>query len=116
MKKIFVLFLAIFAMAMFSMPAFAFKMGTSDNTTVDLSANVGAAYNGGTNGISYAAATYNPKGTGKAYGTASDTTYIYYKTETSDNETAGAEDALGSAANASAATFTDTTKWTQLGD
>jgi len=88
MKKIFAVFLAIFAMAYFSMPAFACQDGsdgslpmTSDNSTsVGLSANVIAKYcAGGTNGTSYSAATYNPKGTGKTYGIASDSTTIVYK-------------------------------------
>lgn len=92
MKKIFVLFLAIFVMACFSVPVFATSSGTNDtdellmgptsgySTTVKLSMNVIASYKtGGTSGTSYSATTYNPKGTGKAYGAASDTTYITYE-------------------------------------
>ena len=81
MKKIFAVFLAIFAMAYFSMPAFAdtLTMGSGTNSTsVELSKNVTAKYNGATDGSSYAAVTYNSNGTGKTYGTSSDTTYIYY--------------------------------------
>ena len=79
MKKIFVLFLAIFAMAYFSMPAFATTGSvTMGDTSVDLSANVDANYYGGT-GTNYSADTYNPKGVGIAYGVTSDSTYIFYK-------------------------------------
>ena len=104
MKKIFVLFLAILAMAVFSAPVFAFTMGSNSTTTVELSANVEAKYNGANDGSSYAAATYNSKGMGRAYGTASDTTYIYYTPAT------GASSALGTATNSSA--FSG---WTQIG-
>ena len=89
MKKIFVLFLAIFIMALFSTADFAAATCTDDQTEtialasgnkadVGLSANVVASYCS-SDGTNYAAATYNPKGVGKAYGTASDTTYVYYK-------------------------------------
>ena len=82
MKKIFAVFLTIFSMAYFSMPAFASCNGTwtdfTNDTDVKLSANVYAKYCGGTSGSSYSAATYNPLGTGKAYGIASDTTSITY--------------------------------------
>jgi len=107
MKKILVLFLTILIMAMFSIPVFAdtFTMGSGNSTaTVELSANVEAKYNGASDGSSYAAATYNSKGMGRAYGTASDTTYIYYTSAT------GASSALGAATNSSA--FSG---WTQIG-
>jgi len=78
MKKIFVLFLSIFAMACFSMPAFATDEWTtfSDDTGVKLSANVTAKYVEANSGTSYAAATTNSKGT-KKYGVASDSSWIY---------------------------------------
>ena len=86
MKKILVLFLAIFIMALFSVPVFATAttggvMGSTAGytTSVKLSANVLSSYLGGTLGVSYAATTSNPKGMGRAYGTASDTTYITYE-------------------------------------
>jgi len=86
MKKIFVLFLTIFAMACFSMPAFAKDTSNCDTISLDsnnkadvsLSANVCAKYITPTTGASYSAATYNDKGVGRCYGTASDTTYILY--------------------------------------
>ena len=86
MKKIFVFFLAILVMALFSVPAFAAQessdgsltLGATKTTTVRLSANVSAAYAAATLGVSYATITYNSKGNDKSYGTASDTTYIYY--------------------------------------
>jgi len=86
MKKIFVLFLAIFVMVLFSVPVFADcgnstddeKITLGDNCTVGLSVNVKARYC--SNGNSYAAATYNSKGT-KTYGTGSGTSNIYYVLE-----------------------------------
>jgi uncharacterized protein YxeA len=88
MKKILLFILAIFVMVLFSVPVIAtgqtssdgsLTMGSTDhNTSVRLSANVEAAYKDDGNGASYSAATYNPKGVGRAYGTASDTTYIFY--------------------------------------
>ena len=86
MKKFFVLFLSIFAIAYFSMPAFAgsavnkegtIALDSGGNADVGLSSNVIASYY--SDGSTYAAATYNPKGTGKDYGTGSETTYIWYK-------------------------------------
>ena len=92
MKKIFVLFLTIFVMAMFSVPVFAVTnltcgntgsgevaLGASGNCTgaIGLSAHVTAGYCS-SSGDSYVAATYNDKGT-KTYGTGSGTSNIYYK-------------------------------------
>jgi len=98
MKKIFVLFLAIFAMAYFSIPAFAGAAAsgttsgancidlsakspsdctdTSNNALVGLSANVQASYYS-TDGTNYAAETYNDKGRGKTYGLANLTSNVY---------------------------------------
>ena len=77
MKKVLLLFLAILAMAMFSVPVFAANWTTFENATgVKLSANVSATYAAGTSGASYSATTYNSKGT-KTYGAASDSTWIY---------------------------------------
>ena len=93
MKKIFVLFLAILAMACFSVPVFAVETGSDGSltmgssptsTTVRLSANVVARYHSAS-GTSYSAATYNDKGVGRDYGTASDTTYVYYQAATGDS-------------------------------
>ena len=77
MKKIFVLFLAILIMAVFSVPVFAAdKWSTFENATgVKLSKNVTAHYYS-SSGASYSATTYNSKGT-KTYGAASDSTWIY---------------------------------------
>ena len=103
MKKIFVLFLAIFAMAYFSMPAFAGAAAsvyqgssvtsncidlsststsasdcsdTSNNALVGLSAHVRASYYSDT-GTNYAAETYNDKGKGQIYGLANLTSNVY---------------------------------------
>jgi len=97
MKKILLFILAIFIMALFSVPVFAADptvttdgaMGNSpNNTSVRLSANVKSSYLGGALGVSYAATTFNPKGTGRAYGTASDTTYIMYEAYAATNTVA----------------------------
>ena len=94
MKKILLFLLAIFVMALFSAPAFADAttdgvMGSSPHdTSVKLSANVKSSYLGGALGVSYAATTFNPKGTGRAYGTASDTTYIMYEAYAATNTVA----------------------------
>ena len=113
MKKIFVLFLAVLIVALFSTASFAScKTGQTDKIPLDsggkadvkLSANVEASYC--SNGSSYAAVTYNSKGMGRSYGTASDTTYIYY---TTGDKTSG-----WSATNASDAKFTS--GWTQIGE
>ena len=85
MKKIFVLFLAIFIMALFSTASLAdaldktgtISLDSGNKADVDLSANVIASYY--SDGTTYAAATYNPKGTGREYGTGSTTTYMWYK-------------------------------------
>ena len=102
MKKIFVLFLAIFAMAYFSIPAFAGAAksaytgsntvtancidlssttttpdcsDTSNNALVGLSANVRASYYS-TDGTNYAAETRNYKGKGQTYGLANLTSSV----------------------------------------
>ena len=118
MKKIFVLFLAIFAMAYFSIPAFAtgsaaksaYQGGipgsancidlsttstpdctdTNNEALVGLSASVTASYV--SDGTTYAADTYNPKGTGKEYGVASDSTVIKYNDQTGTADTAPTAD------------------------
>ena len=105
MKKIFVLFLAILAMACFSVPVFAADWTTFESATgVKLSANVSAAYAAGTDGVSYAAVTHNPKGMIRSYGTASDTTYIYYATSNQVSGWSGTDSGA----------FTSDT-WTQIG-
>ena len=119
MKKIFVLFLAILIMAIFSVSVFAdghitcgaeqsgkVQLGADGNCTDEfgLSMNVTAGYC--SDGDSYAAATYNSKGT-KTYGTASDTTNIYYKT---GDQTDGWDKD-----DASAAQF-DTDDWKKIGE
>ena len=94
MKKIFAVFLAIFAMAYFSMPAFAavqcknssigdgsIELSKDNDATVGLSQNVEARYCSDTG--SYSAITHNPKGMGKLYGVASDSNAITYKNDTS---------------------------------
>ena len=99
MKKFFILAIRFFALALFSSNALAvsstngsitLKSG-DDTTKVDLSANVAALYN--SSGAKYSAATVNSKGT-QEYGTASDTTYIFYNdvpvnTATPDAGTSG---------------------------
>ena len=119
MKKIFVLFLSIFAMACFSMPAFAGSV-TMGSTTLDLSANVLASYYGGTGttaGTSYAATTFNPKGNGKAYGVASDTTYITYGPWATTKTAAPAVTVATSAAVGGAtSTGSGLTGWKKLGE
>ncbi len=114
MRKIFVLFLAIFVMTVFSVPVFAAAQKSSDGsltlgatkmTTVRLSANVSAAYDAETSGASYAASTYNSKGNDKSYGTASDTTYIYYAAGNQVSDWSGAD----------SSSFTSDT-WTQVGE
>jgi hypothetical protein len=128
MKKIFVLFLAVFIMAMFSISAFAadayitcgspqssqssgdkLHLGTSGgNCTgeIGISMNVVAAYCSG--GNSYAAITHNPKGKIVSYGTASDTSNIYY---TASDKTSTLTGVIN---NASAAGFY-ATPWEKLG-
>ncbi len=96
MKNIFVLFLSVFAITLFSTQSFAAAttssttsgnstiiLGTSPNSvTIGLSANDTAAYLGGTTGKTYAAITYNPLGAGQEYGTASDTSDIMQQPHT----------------------------------
>ena len=117
MKKILLFLLAIFAMALFSAPAFAAQtngnMGTTTHaTSVRLSANVVSSYLGAT-GVSYAAITFNPKGIGKCYGTASDTTYITYGPWADTNTAAPVLAAATSAAVSGSATGVS---WTLLGE
>jgi len=85
MKKIFAVFLAIFAMAYFSIPAFAGCTGytynnlalTSDNSTsVGLSQGVEAKYC--SDNRTFTAATYNDKGNGITYGAGSEYSKVYY--------------------------------------
>ena len=111
MKKIFVLFLAILAMVCFSTASFAscktaqtesIALDSGGDATVGLSANVVATYC--SSGTTYAAVSHNPKGVDRSYGTASDTTYIYYAT---GNAASGWTDEDSS-------TFTSPT-WTKVG-
>ena len=119
MRKVLLFLFAIFVMAMFSTASFAAAttdgvMGdTSGKTTsVKLSANVLSSYLGGT-GVSYAAITYNPKGRGKCYGTASDTTYITYGPWATTHTIAPAVGTADSSAVSGSATGVS---WTLLGE
>ena len=81
MKKIFAVFLAIFAMAYFSIPAFAGCSSWSpDKITlsgedVGLSAGVEAMYC--SDNRTFTAATYNDKGNKITYGTGSEVSKVY---------------------------------------
>ncbi len=88
MKKIFMFLMAVSVMALFNGVSFAavqsssggsITLGATNTVTVTLSSNVQANYNSPT-GDTYSASTYNSKGTGKAYGVASDSSVIYYQT------------------------------------
>ncbi len=118
MKKISVLFLVIFVIAVFSASVFAdghitcnspqsgkVYLGAAGNCTdkFGLSAHVTAAYCSST-GNSYAAATYNSKGT-KTYGTGSGTSNIYYKSG----------DHTGDIGNNESYDF-ESNNWTQIGE
>jgi len=124
MKKIFAVFLAIFAMAYFSMPAFAsstnatgesssngsLTMGSGTNSTsINISASVMANYYSA-DGTNYAADTYNPKGNGKAYGVSSGSTVITYQ-----DVTAGDSSAIPSLKNGDSRDVTSDA-WHQLGE
>lgn len=88
MKKIFIFLLAVSLVMLFKGVSFAagqtstngeITLGATDTVTVTLSSNVEANYYSAT-GDAYSASTYNTKGTGKAYGVASNSSVIYYKT------------------------------------
>ena len=83
MKKILILFVSVCAIAFLTSGAFAFTLGGTKKTDIGLSANVDAGYYGGTDGSSYVADTYNPKGNGKVYATGSAYSKTYYTPTTS---------------------------------
>ncbi len=88
MKKIFIFLAAVSVAILLNGVSFAagqsgsggsITLGATDTTTVTLSSNVEANYYSAS-GDAYAASTYNSKGTGKAYGVASNSSVIYYQT------------------------------------
>ena len=98
MRKFFILAISFFAPALLSSNALAsgqhgdsgsITLGSGSNSVeVKLSSNVEANYYSAS-GDKYSADTFNDKGT-QEYGTASDTSYIYYKDTTAlDSLTVG---------------------------
>ncbi|BAI80738.1 conserved hypothetical protein [Deferribacter desulfuricans SSM1] len=73
-KLIFLIVILSFASLLF---AGDFTLGSTDNETIKLSANVSADYDADTNGNHYVAGTMSSKGT-KKYGTADTESVIYY--------------------------------------
>ncbi|AEA33706.1 hypothetical protein [Hippea maritima] len=107
MKKILALFMSVCSMAFFASGVYAFTLGGTDTTDINLSANVEAGYYGGGDGSLYIADTYNPKGNGKVYGTGSAYSKIYYTTTTSN---------FVSGSNASGLSSVNFSGWSTLGE
>ena len=94
MKKLLIISISVFLASAYAIPSFAAAasttqsavnginqiiLGSTNTTTVKLSAGVDAQYAWPDGGASYSAATYSTKGNGKEYGLASNSSNIYYK-------------------------------------